>query len=201
MLVTERRKSKNKIQQAGFTLVELMVATLIFSVVSTIGIGALLVILDANARVQGLNIATTNIYFAIDSMSRNIRTGYNYYCTDQTDVVLNSYPFPIPVNAKNCAGGDSAIIFRDGETSNLRGYRIRNNAIEMTDGITGDWYQITASNIIIDTAKSQFFVRNAIAGDGLQPVASIRILGTVPHKDSVAQFEIQSDVVQRTLDY
>jgi hypothetical protein len=52
----------------------------IFSVVVTTSVGALLVLVSSNQKLQGEQSAMSNLTFAMDSMTREIRTGYNYYC-------------------------------------------------------------------------------------------------------------------------
>ena len=66
--------------QAGFTLVEMIVSLAIFSVVAVIALGALMKIIDANIKAQSLQAAVTNLNFALDTMSRELRTGSTYDC-------------------------------------------------------------------------------------------------------------------------
>ncbi len=65
---------------AGFSLIEMIVSLGIFSIIVTTAVGALLVLISANQRLQGEQSVMTNLSFALDSMTREIRTGYNYYC-------------------------------------------------------------------------------------------------------------------------
>ncbi len=69
-----------KTRTKGFTLVELIVALGLFSVVSTIAIGSLLALIDNNRQLRGDQALITNVGFVLDMMSRDIRTGINYYC-------------------------------------------------------------------------------------------------------------------------
>lgn len=66
--------------QSGFTLIELIVSLGVFSTVVTIAVGALLVLVAANQQLQGEQSVMTNISFALDSMTREIRTGTAYNC-------------------------------------------------------------------------------------------------------------------------
>jgi|AntRauTorcE11898_2_1112593.scaffolds.fasta_scaffold09984_1 prepilin-type N-terminal cleavage/methylation domain-containing protein len=69
---------------AGFTLIEMIVSLALFSVVMTIAVGALLVLIASNRQLQDEQAVLTNLSFALDSMTREIRTGTNYYCDSQS---------------------------------------------------------------------------------------------------------------------
>ncbi len=73
----------SKIKQQGFTLIEMIVSLGIFSIIVTMTVGSLLVLISGNQQLQGEQNAMTNLAFAIDSMTREIRTGSNYYCAGQ----------------------------------------------------------------------------------------------------------------------
>jgi prepilin-type N-terminal cleavage/methylation domain-containing protein len=62
----------------GFTLIEIIVSLGIFAVVSVVAVGALLKVIDANKKAQALKTAINNLNFALESMSREIRTGSEY---------------------------------------------------------------------------------------------------------------------------
>ena len=85
--------------QSGFTLIEMIVSLAVFSVVVTISVGALLVLIATNQQLQNEQSVMTNLSFALDSMTREIRTGVNYYCDAR--------------NNKN-AGPNGRKIFQDG---------------------------------------------------------------------------------------
>lgn len=66
--------------QSGFSLIEIIVSLALFSVVVTVSVGALLVLVSSNEQLQDEQSVMTNLSFALDSMTREIRTGTNYYC-------------------------------------------------------------------------------------------------------------------------
>lgn len=74
----------------------------IFAVVAVIAVGALLKITDANKKAQTLKSSINNINFAMESMSREIRMGSNYYCDYNNDPsswdIPASIPDPLPPN-------------------------------------------------------------------------------------------------------
>jgi len=72
-------------KQTGFTLIEMIVSLGVFSVVITIAVGALLVLIATNQQLQAEQSVMTNLSFALDSMTREVRTGTNYYCVGATN--------------------------------------------------------------------------------------------------------------------
>lgn len=65
---------------SGFTLIEIMVSISIFSVVMLIVIGALLMLNDANKKAQAIRAVVDNLNFAVDDMTRSMRTGRDFKC-------------------------------------------------------------------------------------------------------------------------
>lgn len=68
--MTNNRFQKNK----GFTLIEMLVSIALFSVVVTVVIGTVLTIVDSNRKSQSLAIVMNNLNFAVESMTRDIKT-------------------------------------------------------------------------------------------------------------------------------
>jgi len=77
--------TRNK--KRGFTLVEMIVSLALFSVVATVSLGALIKIVSANKKAQTLHATITNLNFALETMSREMRVGAKYDCYDFTDPV------------------------------------------------------------------------------------------------------------------
>ena len=75
---------KNK--KEGFTLIEMVVSLAIFSVVAVIALGALIRIISANQKAQAIQAAVTNVNFALESMSREIRVGKDLIPTSGTAI-------------------------------------------------------------------------------------------------------------------
>lgn len=70
---------------AGFTLIEMIVSLGVFSIVVTTAIGAMFVVLSTNQQLQSEQNVMTNLGFALDGMTREIRTGFNYYCASASN--------------------------------------------------------------------------------------------------------------------
>lgn len=79
--LAKMKKTLNK-KNKGFTLIEIMVAVSIFSIVMMVSIGAVLAIVAANKKAESLSSVINNLNFALESMNRDLRTGFDYICID-----------------------------------------------------------------------------------------------------------------------
>jgi len=86
----------------AFTLVEMIISLGIFAIVAVIALGALVRIITANQKAQTLSAAMTNLNFALESMSREIRVGTQYYCDTDPASSIN-----VPIDGTN--GGIASI--------------------------------------------------------------------------------------------
>lgn len=187
----------------GFSLIELLVSMALFIVVITMGVGALLVLINANAKAQNINDSVSNIQFALDSMAREIRTGYAYYCTSGTETTgdINTY--------QDCNKGSYLSIIEGGKSltggANNRRIAYRYNSsdesIERKIG-AGNWIRLTNPDIAV--TDMHFNVVNSApkeAGNSLQPNVTIYMIGTVEGVDGTgSDFRLQTTVTKRVLD-
>lgn len=74
---------KKVFYKKGFTLVELMVSIALFSIVILVAISAVVTIVDVNRQSQSLTSVMTNFNFAVDAMTRTIKTSR----TQTTDTI------------------------------------------------------------------------------------------------------------------
>lgn len=179
--------SQNK---QGFTLVELIVSVGLFVTVALIASSSLMVLISTNARVQQLSTAVSNFSFALDTMTRNIRTGFDYTCSTDGD--------PFAGVQSNCFNGNT-LGYTDGRTGVRVGYRYNSSSmrLEVNEGDT-EWLPLTSSEIKI--TNFIFFVDGTTSGTD-QPRVFIRALGRVEgNNDNANDFEIQAFVTQRLLD-
>lgn len=197
-----KKRKKAPLNRRGFSLVELMVSLTIFSVVMTVSIGTLLVLIDANAKAQALYSSMTNMSYVMDSITRNIRTGYDHYCGISTSGMQGR---DLPTGSQDC-GSDarqSSIAFNR-ESDDVRiGYRLNGTSIEQKEG-TKDWVRVTADDVRVDSFKftvvgTDDAVNN---GDSVQPRISLYIDGKVNNGlETDTDFSLQTTVTGRILDY
>lgn len=173
----------------GFTLIELLVSLALFAVVMMVSIGALLTLVDANRKAQALKSVTNNLNFAMDSMTRTLRTGYDYHCGSGWS----------EGSTADCASGDTELTFVDDNGDTVR-YYLDEDAQAIMRRINGGVAErMTAPEARIEEAR--FFVRGTTRGDEEQPQVTILIQGTAgTAPETETSFNIQTTVVQRILD-
>ena len=88
-------KKNNKMNQQtkrGFTLVELIVSMALFIIVVFITTSAFLSVVNLNKKARATRTAIDSLSIAMERMTRMIRTGTDYYCTnDETGFYNTSY--------------------------------------------------------------------------------------------------------------
>ncbi len=169
--------------QRGFTLVEMIVAIFIFSVVMIIATGALVNILDANRKAQTEKSVINNLNFALDSMTRAIRVGTDYNC-----------------GVSNCATTGSTQFLFNNADGNPVTYRFNQTAKQIERSINGgSFLTVTAPEVQINTL--QFYADGISTSDGEQPRVLIILEGQSGEKTRTkTTFSIETLVTQRLLD-
>ena len=190
--------------QSGFSLVEILVSLSLFTVVAVVSVGSLLVLIEANGKAQTLKSGMDNLSFALDNMTRNIRTGYTYHCRQGSMTSL-------PSTAANCTSttnpGES-FAFTDGETGDRVGYRLGTDVVSGHGVVercinscssNDDWVALTSTEV--DVQSLAFTVKGTSDTDETQPTVMIWIDGlTGDFAETQSDFSIQTTVTQRLLD-
>ncbi|MBP6858336.1 MAG: prepilin-type N-terminal cleavage/methylation domain-containing protein [Candidatus Pacebacteria bacterium] len=192
----------------GFTLVEMIVSLAVFSVVAVVALGALVKIVSANRKAQTLQTSITNLNFALDAMSREMRTGGAYTC--EIGGVAN-YSGDSLTDAGGCRAigesSDATLVFRagriiEGSTSCARAiayrfvpiddtYELRKaEQVECAEPISdGDFISILDSNLKV----VGYYLNVEDAGE--YPLATIRISGYAGTKErEKTYFNVQTSV-------
>ena len=175
----------------------------IFSVLVTVGLGAVFSAMNQHAMSQNTRTVMDNLNFIMEDMSRNIRLGTNFHCSlSSGDSALDGLGMPIP---QDCNAGSHKIVFRAVSGSNIT-YAITDpslGAVQITKTIDSGTPQIfNLPEVVVDYYKSGFVVVGSPVGDGLQPVVNIGLSGKVTYKSIGANsnFSIQTTVESRPLD-
>lgn len=213
----------------GFTLVEMIVSLAIFSIVVTVSVGALLVLVGTNQQLQGEQSVMTNLSFALDSMTREIRTGSGYYCISDTSNVNvgNGRVFNSSSDLDNALTDPQSQlpITQDCQNGNQDSRRFHGLAIvEGGDSITdasdrilyffdsvekkiyrrvgnGSAESIVSSGIVIE--ELEFFVTGTTPqslGDNVQPTVTLFIKAKEKDLPTAKPYYLQTTITQRTLD-
>lgn len=214
-----RQGVKKKVVR-GFTLIELMVASAVFLTAMSLAVEALFAAQKSYARIDGLRSVLDNLNTAFDIMTRDIRYGTIFYCSnnieDANRILRQSCPY------RGSAGdGGSAIMFRPtgvGNQYSRKGYYLSGGKVYtyVYDASTGatSTVPITGDDVYIDHLK--FFVQGANTSpeavsledsdatrDREQPIVTISIAGRAiisSQRTKDSYFHLQTTVAARHLD-
>jgi prepilin-type N-terminal cleavage/methylation domain-containing protein len=202
--VEKNLSSKNNIRikvvpnlMCGFTLIELMVSIALFTVVSLIGVGALLTVIDANRKSQSLKSVVNNLTFGLESLSKNMRVGTTYHC----DTMPAIPPYDSP---QDCAAGGDIIAYEKSggdplDFSDQTVYRLNGTKIERSSNGGLTFQSVTSDAVEVTNFKVFVFGSGVI--DGLHPRVVIVMRGNVNFgKNAKTEFDLQTSISQRELD-
>ncbi len=197
-LQNKRRNNTDK----GFTLIELLIATAVFVAIMTVSLGSVVSILDAGRKARSLKSVMTNLNFTIEVMSREIKFGTHYHCTQDGEVVV--FP-PSPQNCTSTNGlvAQKAISFVTSEDVDVI-YKLVGTQIQKSidGGVT--FLGVTSPEIVIQDLR--FFVFNSFSQastdpDEAQPRVTILVRGYAGERpSSQSNFMLQTTVSQRIPD-
>lgn len=215
-------------KKAGFTLIEMIVSLGVFAVVVTITVGAILVLISTNQRLQAEQSVMTNLSFALDTMTREMRTGFNYYCESRANYNAggpnnifkngNDHEGKVMDGKQDCPDGRSPI------NDQLQGVSFYEGGDSLTQSSGGrrilyfydvaaktimrrlgnaDAQSIVSSGLVIKNA--QFIVTGSsdwVAPGGNLEQPTITIYLEAQEKDDITAktYYLQTTVTQRSLD-
>jgi prepilin-type N-terminal cleavage/methylation domain-containing protein len=198
-------------QHKGFTLIEVMVSVSLFAMIMTLSLGAILSIIDGNKKAQAINAVANNLNFAVESMVRDIKTGYAYTCdlsgSNNPSIPPLSYTSNIDNSKNGCsnpATPTTALSLVSTITGEKRGVKYSLKTIDgksriykvTTEGTSAE-YPVTSPEV--DIQKMEFYVDNPISNEG-QPKIFLIIKGTATiNPTQVSDFSIQTLISQRNL--
>lgn len=174
----------------GYTLIELVVAVGLFALVMTLASGAYLLMIDLNRQSQGIATGVNSLSFALETMTRSIRTGSSYSCG---------------AFGGDCAGGEESFTFKDMNGANItysRGLQSVDSsvgAIVKTDTNNG---AVTFTDPSIHISSLKFYVAGTTQGDDYQPYVTIIVSGTVSSgpRNAPQSFTIETGAAMRGID-
>lgn len=177
-------------KKRGYTLIELIVAVGLFSLVMLLASGSYLMMIGLSRQAQGIAIGIDNLSFATEAMARDIRTGTSYNCGGLGD----------------CPGGASSFSFINSSgvlVSYEQGTQQGINSIvgDITkDGgvaLTDPSVNITSLTFYTSESSSQ----TARQGDYQQPHVTIVVSGTVSYAAGKSEpFNIETGATMRGSD-
>lgn len=187
-------KSKQASSQAGFTLVELMVSLMIFTIVVLAAVGSLYTVNSASKKVQSMRGVLDNLTFAIESISRTIRTADNIVCGGSANSSGNP-DCPFSDQDKN----ERLLVSSTLGTQQLLEYRLGqypngNGAIQKSIE-NGAWLSLTSPEI--NVKHLYFYVEGAVPGDDKQTSVEVFISGEATSGGETSPFAVQTFISER----
>lgn len=189
-----------KRKSGGYTIIETMIAISLFIIIVMAGMGALLNANLLSQKSKDMRSIIDNLSFVMEDMSRNLRTGYSYYCITGDQIPTGE---PSPSNCENGGGisfkstnPDSQWVYYTGTNPNDSA---KYSIFKSVGG--GTAVQLTPNEVKI--TSSSFTVSGADTGNGdkTQPFVTIELSGEIDYKDVKSPFSLQTSVSQRAIDF
>ena len=186
----------------GFTLVEMIVAVGLFSLVMLVSVGALLSLTGANRKAQALQSVMNNLNIALDGMVRSIRMGSDYHCGAGVFIGTG--------NLDDCSSnGGTRFVFKPfDEDPNQWVYSYDSGRIYKSVEFGANPVPLTSPEVTINGMK--FYVQGTTPGcdtsspscTPVQPKVVITVQGVAgaANLKTKTTFSIQATAVQRLLD-
>jgi len=172
-----------KINNNGFTLIEMMVAVSLFAVVVTVALGAFLNVSEIQNKAMAVRAVNDNLNFAVEMMMREIRTGRDY------SVSVDTFNF---TNARGCEV-EYSLLTATAQVARQE----KSGPIPCLSQATP--MPITSEDVEIDEFK--FFLDGQGVSDTLQPIVTIIIGGSAGTKEKLkSRLNLQVTISQRDLD-
>lgn len=193
-------KVNKKNTNGGFTLIELMVSMAIFMIVMLMALGALVNISNVAKKARAMHQAMDNVNFAMESMTRSLRTGSSYYC----GTITVPYSTTPPAFQADCPGGGDAISFIPQEQPSKAQdtvYKLEGGALKKCVAPSASCIAMTSSDVSVTDLK--FFVKGSglpapLGSDTTQPSVYIMMKGVVTIGNDKSEFALQTLVSQRS---
>ena len=189
---------KNNKKQFGFTLVELMVSLTIFITVVIAAVGSLYAVNNSSRKVQAMRGVLDNLTFAIESISRTVRTSNSVVCGGSLNLSGDpNCPFSSQV-VNSMILVDSTIGIHQLVEYRLGFYPSGNGTIQkrvQENSIWTNWVSLTSSEINIQ--HLYFYVDGAAPGDSSQTSVQVFVQGVATVNGTNSPFAIQTYVSER----
>lgn len=184
-------RSRRHLSLRGFTLVELIVSVGLLSIVIVIAMSAYLSLISLDRKARATNDVMTNLSFAMEAMSRSVRTGSNYDCGGFGGIA-------------NCVNGSNYFSFIN-EDGQSEVYLLKSDGTIGTCVNSGTCTSGNATTITdprIRVTNLTFYTQGAGTGDGTQPRVIFTVSGSITPDTTSApiSFTIEGGATQRLID-
>lgn len=148
----------------GYTLIELIIAVGLFSLIMTLTSGAYFVMIDTNRQTQGITAGINDLSFALESMMRSIRTGAGYSCNGSGD----------------CGNGGDSFSFTDSSGDDIS-YSLNIPTLAIQESVNGGAPVALTDASAIQVTALTFYVSGTARPpvNYEQPHVTITVSGTI----------------------
>lgn len=175
--------AKSRKSGKGYTLIELMIAIGLFSIIMMLASGAYLMMIGLNRQAQSISTGIDNLSFALESMTRNIRTGSDYSCG---------------ASGGDCVDGDTSFSFKNQKGETVV-YKLSGTALQQV--VEGTQSLLTEPSVIITSLIFYAFGTEPAPGDYRQARVTISVSGTISSGPTTNQsFTIETGATMRGTD-
>ena len=182
------QKKTAKSLSAGFTLIEMIVAVFIFSIVVTVAAGAILSIMQSNKKTQSFKSVVNNLNIALETMVRDLRYNLEYSQYQESNSIYNNGNCPsVNNNQVNCTimNGSGKIGYSLQETNQNGYYQI----VKFIDNVV---IPITAEEV-----KISYLNFTAVPQNNGKPRILINVAGMAGSGETGTDFHLQTTVTKR----
>ncbi len=164
-------------------MIELIVAVGLFALIMLLASGAYLMMIGLNRQAQGVATGIDNLSFALETMTRNIRTGTAYNCG---------------TGGGDCSSGDHSFTFTPEGGATTITYSLDSPTIQEKIGTA---VAVPLTDPSVNVSSLTFYVVGTSKSDVLQPHVTIIVSGTVSSGPGKSQpFTIETGATMRGTD-
>ena len=166
-----------KTTHGGYTLIELVVAVGVFALIMTLASGAYLVMVGVNRQAQSTATGINNLSFALESLTRNVRTGTGYQLINANSFSFTNQNGTVLTYSLGSQPGPSGTVGT-----------ITLNGVSLTDPL-------------VDIRSLTFYTSGTASSDTYQPYVTITLSGTVSTGPGKTQsFSVETSAAMRGSD-
>jgi prepilin-type N-terminal cleavage/methylation domain-containing protein len=176
----------------GFTLIEMLISVALFAIVMVSVSAAYLNLVNLDKQARATNDVVSNLSFALDSISRGIRTGSRFQCGGP--------------GGGNCPLNTPSSEFTFYTSDGVETTYLLNTSTHQIGQCTGSVCNPSIATYFTDpritVSTLSFYVTGVGTGDNLQPQVVFTIRGTIPSalKGNTTPFTIQTTATERGID-
>ena len=189
----------NLMHRSGFSLIELIVATSLFILVTAMASTAILTMLDSVQQNKNSQTVTDELEFIMEDLTRNLRTGTNYFCSNSQDGADNREIRDTRDCQNNQPGRSLAFVPQSNASKVVYKFDGNLNLLKrsLVNGVSNSFTTLNSTNIKITDFK--IVALGTSLTDNVQPHVVITISATDLQGENATS--LSTGITQRKLDY